>query len=139
LKNDCAITYNPQDSEYYILETVPGLHFRNTWNRFSHVAGLIYFRKLVDDYRYGQSNLIKDVLGSEDSWKQYEGFLEVIPFSAISNVATVPLAGSNGFVYQAEWLCPQKINMPAPELRQVALKTLKVYNEKEQKRFLNEV
>lgn len=71
--------------------------------------------------------MLKDVLGLEDSWTQYEGgLLEAIPFSEITNVDPNPLGGSNGLVYHAEWMCPQKIHIAAPERKLVALKTMRI-------------
>jgi hypothetical protein len=83
--------------------------------------------------------MVKDVLGFENTWGKYEGLPEVILFSEISNVDPNPLGGSNGVVYRAEWMCPQKINMAAPERRLVALKTMRVRGDKGKKKFLSEV
>lgn len=79
--------------------------------------------------------MLRDVLGLEDSWAQYEGLLEAIPFSEITNVNPNPLGGSNGLVYRAEWMCPQKIHMAAPEQKPVALKTMKISGDQEKKYF----
>jgi hypothetical protein len=59
--------------------------------------------------------MLKGILGFEHTWSKYEGLLEVIPFSDMSNVDPNPLAGRNGIVYRAEWICPQKIHMASPK------------------------
>jgi hypothetical protein len=74
-----------------------------------------YFRRIVDDYRYGRVSMLKGILGFEHTWPKYEGLLEVIPFGEMSNVDPNPLAGRNGIVYRAEWICPQKIHMASPK------------------------
>lgn len=137
-KNDCAISLNPHDQQWYVLETIPGLQFRRFWIEQSQVTGLNYFRRIVDDYRYGRVSMVEEILGFENTRPKYEGLLEVIPFSEISNVDPNPLGGSNGIVYRAEWLCPRKINMAAPERRPVALKTLRTRGVEESRDFLME-
>jgi hypothetical protein len=81
--------------------------------------------------------MLKGILGFEHIWSKYEGLLEVIPFGELSNVDPNPLAGRNGIVYRAEWICPQKIHMASPE--RMLVKTLRATGGEEKKDFLNEV
>lgn len=97
-----------------------------------------YFRRFVDDHRYGRVTMLKEVLGPEATRPQYEGHLEMIPFEEISNVDPKPLGGSNGVVYRAEWRCPQKVHMRLAETKPVALKTMRLGGAA-MKNFIDEV
>lgn len=70
---------------------------------------------------------------------QYDGFLEIIPFNEIHSINFSPLAGTSGLVYRAKWTCPQKIDMPASEIREVALKTTRLTDSVDERKFLSEV
>lgn len=80
-----------------------------------------------------------EVLGLTGESPQYDGFLETIPFSEIHSINFAPLAGANGLVYRAKWTCPQKIDMPASEIREVALKTTRLTALADERKFLSEV
>lgn len=80
-----------------------------------------------------------EVLGLTGENPQYDGFLEIIPFSEIHSINFAPLAGTNGLVYRAKWTCPQKIDMPASEIREVALKTPRLTDSVDERKFLSEV
>ncbi|KAK0756696.1 hypothetical protein N5P37_010852 [Trichoderma harzianum] len=137
--NDCAITQHADSRQWLLLETIPGIQFRKIYEERDHIAAQRYFQRFVDDYRFGRVSEVAEVLGLTGESPQYDGFLETIPFSEIHSINFAPLAGANGLVYRAKWTCPQKIDMPASEIREVALKTTRLTALADERKFLSEL
>jgi len=139
-QNDCAITKNEETDEWLLLETVPGVQFRRLWDDQDQVAALKYFRRFVDEQRFGRPLRLAEVLGASDFDPEYESLLNIIPFIEITEIDSKPLgSGARGTVYQGKWQCPRKIDMLAEETRSVALKLMKGTNSEERIRFFKEV
>ncbi|KAL7909982.1 hypothetical protein GGI35DRAFT_478861 [Trichoderma velutinum] len=137
--NYCAITQHEDSGQWILLETIPGTQFRKLYEERDHIAAQRYFQRFVDDCRFGRVSEVAELLGLPDKSPQYDGFLETIPISEIHSINSAPLAGANGLVYRAKWTCPQKIDMPASEVREVALKTTRLANSVDEGKFLNEL
>ena len=100
------------------------MEFRKLYYEKSHTAALNYFRRIVDDFRFGRVSMLSSLLGTDRSWNEYHGVLEVIPFGELINVDPQGLAGGNGVIYRADWMCPQKVHMVGAERIPVALKSM---------------
>ncbi|KAL6821136.1 kinase-like domain-containing protein [Trichoderma sp. SZMC 28015] len=137
--NDCAITQHADSGQWLLLETIPGIQFRKLYEERDHIAAQRYFQRFVDDCRFGRVSEVAEVLGLTGESPQYDGFLEIIPFNEIHSINFSPLAGTSGLVYRAKWTCPQKIDMPASEIREVALKTTRLTDSVDERKFLSEL
>jgi hypothetical protein len=133
------VTQNPETFEWFLLETTPGMKFREIWKASDRTAALTYFRNLVDRHTYGEPERLKETLGLRYNPK-YENLLELIPFNQFEfDQEHPPMRGSRGLVYKASWKRPQKIGLaPRADLK-VVLKTVQVTSEKEKEGIFKEV
>jgi hypothetical protein len=115
------------------------MHFRKLWDDQDQMAAAKYFRRFVDDHRYGTPLQLRDVLGNEFD-PSYEELLNIIPFEQFVNIDRNSLgSGARGSVYRATWKCPRKIDMIEDEERPVALKMIRGEHEESDAVFLREV
>lgn len=131
MQNDCAVTADPDNGTWYLLETIPGRKFRNLASEFGINAARAHFRRIVDQKRHGQTLQLADILqGTYNSanaeWlERYCGLVDAINFADISLEATTPLGGRNLDVYRATWTCPGKIDISmSPKKFEVVLKRI---------------
>ncbi|TDL17276.1 hypothetical protein BD410DRAFT_794434 [Rickenella mellea] len=106
--NVCCLTFNPAENQLYVLETIPGIHFRVRQRHHSEGAALTYFRDIVEQrVRETESfALIKSILG-DDYQMRYEHVLRYIDPHDVHSISTDPLGeGENGVVYGATWTQP---------------------------------
>ncbi|KAF2682307.1 kinase-like protein [Lentithecium fluviatile CBS 122367] len=108
LWNDCALTYDPQNQTFYLLQTLPGLKMRQLEKRSGFWAGFAFFDL---KYRYrdtlsSQHTALREMLG-EHYDAAYSDFLSFIDASEI-DLVDLPKKGflgqgSFGRVYRATW------------------------------------
>jgi hypothetical protein len=105
-QNDCALTVD-SDGQLYLLETIPGRQYRAKQKRQGHIAALLYFRNILEDYaQQRDSDEIKAILDADYS-PQYQSMLRYIKPEQLVQVDPKPFArGANGAVYNAFWRQP---------------------------------
>jgi hypothetical protein len=109
------------------------------WDQQDQIAAAKYFRRLVDEHKYGASLTLKEVLGA-DFDQSYSELLNIIPFEQSVDIDENSLgSGARGLVYKATWQCPKKIDMIADEAVAVALKMIKKESAQADKLFFREV
>ena len=124
LQNDVAITMNPEDQEFYLLETLPGIKARLLKEDFSDRA--VFFFDLKWHYRDSlveQHQILKDTLGShyDPSYRDFLMFIHVEEFE-LENSRYIG-EGSFGKAYCVPWKKPLNNFDPVKERpRKVALK-----------------
>jgi hypothetical protein len=132
------VTQHPETLEWFLLETTPGMKFREIWKATDRQAALTYFRNLVDHHRYGEPELLKETLGLSYNPK-YENLLELIPFHQFEiDREHPPMRGSRGLVYKATWKRLQKTGLAPRDDLKVVLKTVQVILETEKEAIFKE-
>lgn len=110
-QNDCALTQKIANGPLFLLETIPGLHFRGRKKHQDKVAALNYFRNLVEAHATNtlDTSLVRDIIGLEPGYTPlFEHSLRVIPEEQLFDISwDKPIgAGENGAVYAAMWRKP---------------------------------
>ncbi|RYP58405.1 hypothetical protein DL769_008969 [Monosporascus sp. CRB-8-3] len=103
--NDCAITYNPQDDTFYLLETAPGIKMRSIEKTLGRDTALEFFESKWRDRLSlkEQSVVLKRMLGDEYD-PTYQDFLKFFPSAEFElNQAKRLGEGAFGVVYKVLW------------------------------------
>jgi hypothetical protein len=111
MQNDCALTQRTNDSPLLLLETLPGLRYRNREKHQDKAAALSYFRNLVEAHATDtlDSTTVRDIIGLEPGYTPlFEHSLRVVPPEQLVDIIfDKPLGkGENGAVYSAKWRKP---------------------------------
>ena len=138
-KNDCAVTQDPGNGNFYLLETVPGLIFRRLSESIQSTVAILYFRSLIEQRIQGRTEQLRDALGIHFQ-PRYQNLLTLIPCSQISRICGKSIGeGQRGVVYRGVWSRPAGIGLSGPENVPVALKSIKVQSPHDLHTFLIEV
>jgi hypothetical protein len=129
-QNDCCLSWDAENKQLYLLETIPGLQFRSRQKFQDRHVAQRYFRNLVEDHAAGrlQDTTMQDLLGAEHYNKLFAHSLRYIPSDQITIYpGSIVGEGRNGKVYRAKWT--RSDGVLATSLRgetiEVALKELK--------------
>jgi hypothetical protein len=104
LQNDVAITVNPEDQQFYLLETLPGIKARLLKGDFSNRPVSFFDLKWRHrDSLVEQHQILKDALGShyDPSYRDFLMFIHVEEFE-LENSQHIG-EGSFGKVYCVPW------------------------------------
>jgi hypothetical protein len=139
IQNDCAVTKNPNDGQWLLLETILGGDFRREWQLYDERTALRHVRGMVD-----QMNCVimraDDVLPDQDQHRKVLHGLEVFHFHQFDTSGAEKIGtGYWGTVFKTIWHCPKKVDMVEREDRVVAIKAMKSSDPKEREFFLREV
>ncbi|KAF5724191.1 Cdc15p [Fusarium mundagurra] len=128
LKNDCGFTFDPATKRTYLLQTRPGIMFRELQKRFSLDAARKYFRSVTDQQRLNRHKTFDSVLDGmqlqNSKIQAYGGLVDVIPFDEISLTGEADDTGHSGTIPFGSWHVPQgaRLHRPDSEAIPVALK-----------------
>ncbi|WAO86229.1 Protein kinase domain-containing protein [Fusarium falciforme] len=128
LWNDCGFTFDPAENRIYLLQTRPGIKFRELQKRFSLDTARKYFRMITDAVRLNELQTLESVLQVMDlqdsHLKTYDGLVEIIPFQDISFSEETDDTGHSGAIRFGGWHVPQgaRLQNPDGEVIPVALK-----------------
>ncbi|KAF5618387.1 fibroblast growth factor receptor [Fusarium sp. NRRL 52700] len=127
-KNDCGFTFDPATKRTYLLQTRPGIIFRELQKRFSLDAARKYFRSVTDQQRLNRHNTFESVLNDmqlqNSKIQAYGGLVDLIPFREISLTGEADNTGHSGAIPFGSWHVPQgaRLHRPDSEAIPVALK-----------------
>ncbi|KAH8755856.1 hypothetical protein BGZ57DRAFT_1009152 [Hyaloscypha finlandica] len=105
LWNDCTITINPKDFKVYLLQTLPGQHFRKTFASFDELTALRLFRKEIDHISTSNEARIMLQRALGPGYKvEYELIMQYIPREQFSTISKEDFGeGSSGAITAVVW------------------------------------
>ncbi|CZR47360.1 uncharacterized protein FPRO_08734 [Fusarium proliferatum ET1] len=128
--NDCGFTFDPATKRTYLLQTRPGIIFRELQKRFSLDAARKYFRSVIDQQRLNRHETFESVLDDmqlqNSKIQAYGGLVDLIPFREISLTGETDDTGHSGAIPFGSWHVPQgaRLHRVDSEVIPVALKLI---------------
>jgi hypothetical protein len=124
------VTVDKTTQEWYLLETRPGMQFRQIASDFGTKAAHAYFRRIANQNLRQRILLLNDIFQdtyepqSLELLERYACVVDAIASDEITSYETIPMGGRNGDVYRGEWQCPREVGVAAPRKLHVALKRI---------------
>ncbi|KAF4471494.1 Cdc15p [Fusarium albosuccineum] len=141
LWNDCAFTFDPATGSSYLLQTRPGITFRELQKRFSLDAARKYFRSTIDKVRLNKHQTLDNVLHEmqveNPKIKAYGGLVELIPFHEINLSGEVDDTGHSGAIHFARWHVPQGARLQNPDSEAIPIALKRVWRPDSQNQDLS--